>query len=324
MSFKHLILAVLLTAPLFATPSWFHNIDAKGYELIGYGEGASYDEAVAQAKAEIAGTIRSRVSSEFSSQTIDSGKSYSHQVQSSVKSRSDMVLAGAEVIKREQVKKRFFVAVKYDTRPFGVKFVEKIGNNKKCTDKLGFLNKSPFGRELKQDAGCDLELRLYRNNKTFFLENNAISMAWSDELIDSLFVEQQNIDLEFKASKESLKDGEAFYLSLKSNKMGGYISFFNLYDNGEVALMVGNIENSFGKTIKIPQFLGDDLELIASTNGKKSTKDLFIVMWHSDRLQLSIFEETSDKAVSGSDTITKLIELLDKHAWSSTVVRMSR
>lgn len=326
MSFKNIFLVLLLALFVNANATWFYKIPSKDYEIIGYGVGKSYEEAITLAKADISSYIQSEIKSELKIDTKESNDDFSHSAKSSIKSVSNTVLAGVEVIKTEQIKDRYYVAVKYDTRPFGVKFIEKIGNKKLCTNKISFLNKTPFGENLKKLASCDLDLKLYKNNNIFFIENNGISMVWSEDNIDALFVEQQNVDLNLKPSKTNLKHNEAFYLSLKSNKMGGYVSFFNLYNQGEVVLMVDNIPNNFGKTIKIPQFLDENLELVASTNGKDDTKDLYIVIWHKDKLQFPTFDIISDKTVdnSSNDNFSKLIDILDKNVWSSALVRVKK
>ncbi|OCL92448.1 hypothetical protein AAX27_01226 [Aliarcobacter thereius] len=326
MNFKNIFLILLLVSFVNAAPIWFDKLPYKGYEIIGYGTGSSYEEAIAQAKADVANNIKLEIKSELKINTKESNDDVSHIAQSSIKSVSNVILAGVEVIKREQVKDKYFVAVKYDTRPFEVRFFEKVSENKRCTNKSTFLNKTPFGENLKKLASCDLDLKLYKNNNIFFIENNGISMAWSEDNIDALFVEQQNVDLNLNPSKANLKHNEAFYLSLKSNKMGGYVSFFNLYNQGEVVLMVDNIPNNFGKTIKIPQFLDENLELVASTNGEDDTKDLYIVIWHKDKLQFPTFDIISDKTVdnSSNDNFSKLIDILDKNIWSSALVRVKK
>lgn len=327
MSFKYIFLSFFVFATfLNAAPIWFYKIASKDYEIIGYGSGKTLEEAVLQAKADVSNSIKSEIKSELNIKSSTSNDDYSHEAKSSVKSSSSSVLSGVEVIKTQKIEDEFFVAVSYDTRAFEVRFFEKIGQNKECVQNAGFLNKSPLGENLKALAKCDLKLEIYRKGNDFFIQSAGVSMPFTEDNIEKLFVEQVNLDIELNASKNSLKDGEAFHLIVKSNKTDGYISLFNLYDKGQVVLLVDNIESGFKKTIKIPQIIDENLELIASTNGKNSTKDLYIVLWHKTKLPFTLFTMVEDSALDEKkgQNLDELIKLLDKHSWSSTLVRVRK
>ncbi|OCL93956.1 LPP20 family lipoprotein [Aliarcobacter thereius] len=326
MNFRITFTLFVLLSYLNAEPTWFNNIPKKEYEFISYGVGSSFEEASAIAKAEIASYIRSDVISKLSIKSSEINDESNEEVKSEISSVSNISLYGVKTIKREEIKDRYFVALKYDLRAFETKFVEKIGSNKKCTKKRSFLNNSLFGESLRTLVNCDLDLSIYEKGGTLFISNNNISMPWDKNDIETLFVEKQDIDLHFTASKFILKDNEAFKLILKSNKQGGYLSLFNIYNQGEVALLVDNIPNSFGKTIKIPDAINESLELVASTEGKDNTKDLYIAVWHEKKLSLSIFDMTSDETLSNNSNknLSELIKILDKNSYSSFVVRISK
>lgn len=310
---------------LFAAPSWFGKLQHEAYEKIGYGEGASFEQARANAEANIASEIRTFVASEFTSSTKLQGDELEENVSKQVTSRAQMMLSGTKLVRQAQEKQRFFVAISFDTRPFETKFFAEIGN-KRCTTRPGFLNYTPVGENLRKLAGCDLELKLYYQSGILFVESSGVSMAWPEETIDRLLPIKTNLALNLSATNNSLRSGDRFSLLLTPQKVGGFVSFFNVYDSGQVALMVDNFKADFGQEIQIPESMEPNLMLEASTGGKPQVVDLYLVVWHEQRLNLSRFAIASSTSLleHQGNNLPELIDLLAGKEWSSTLVTVER
>lgn len=315
---------LLLVAFLQAAPHWYGTIPAQPYELIGYGKGESPQAARNAALAEIAGVIRSDVQSRFEQRTHLSGDQYDQSSMGSLSVLSDVQLSGVETIRHERYGQHYYTALRFDIRPFEVRLRERLGTPV-CIERAGFLNMTPVGQNLKELMGCDVALRVYRQSDVWMLGTTDAALPWGQESFERLFAERYDARVVLKSSAPRLVDGEAFSLSIQA-EAAGYVTLFNLYDTGQVAVMVDNLPIQGGQSLQIPESIDPGLELVAAAGNRDSTRDLYVALWHRERESFSRFEQTDSRVLGASQGshFEELIGLLDRGVWSSVVVGVSK
>ena len=154
---KQFILFTLFINQLLATPPhWYINqsILLKDYEIIGYGEGATLEEAKQISKSDISKMIQTKISSNISIDKNLNNDSYSKNISSNINEKSNIVLTNLKVIKTSFIDDKYYVAIKYINLPFNKKVKLVVSDTKvieKNTNK--YLNKTLLMNELKQEFG---------------------------------------------------------------------------------------------------------------------------------------------------------------------------
>lgn len=127
--YKVILLFVLFTSFLFSStiPQWYlsQNISkTNSYDIIGYGEGISKDEAVQNALVNISRQISVKIDS-----TVQINKStvggYSKGIKSNSTQQTNSSITDYEVIKSSYDQK-YFVAILYENIPFYDRFLKNI------------------------------------------------------------------------------------------------------------------------------------------------------------------------------------------------------
>jgi len=114
---KFIKIAIFLFASnsLFATPSWFGAIKPQnGYEIVGFGEGVSLDEAKTNARADIAKQISVKISSEIKINKQISNEKYTKNSSSNLSENVSASLSEIKELQSEKENNLWFVALVYD------------------------------------------------------------------------------------------------------------------------------------------------------------------------------------------------------------------
>ena len=100
---KNLFLILLLPVVLFATPSWFFNLEHdEKCEVMGYGMDADLDKAKQSAILDITNSISVSVSSSVKISSSDIGGKARQDSSVDLNTKSKAVLSGVEFIKVEK------------------------------------------------------------------------------------------------------------------------------------------------------------------------------------------------------------------------------
>jgi hypothetical protein len=305
----------------FAAPSWYMNLPTKPYEVIGYAQGNSAELAASGAKEDIASQLKTKVDSAIN-QTIKikNGKVGEEKIQK-LKITTDALVSGMEKLREEYENGIYYAAYRYDNRPFEAKFADK--STKSVCEGIGSrsIEDTRLYRAIKQELGCRPKIKLTRQNGSYTLSAKNISMSLLENDIERLFFSAQNDKLSITPSKTQLKNGETLSFNVKTGK-DGYISLFDVYDDGKVLLVVQNAKIQREKNLKIPEDTDKNLEIAMSDNDGKNSTDMFVAIFSDKSLDLSMFEKMNENLAS--DRAYKLDELfwvMDKNNFASVVVR---
>ena len=324
-----LIIALLLSAcnntqvKLKTSPNWYKNQElkiSKQYEILGYGEGISFEIAKAKAKESIAQTLQSKVSSSFESAVKDSNGVVDEKSRSNLRITTKLNLHDLKVIKKERVANKFFVALKYENLDLSHKIKDSLDS--KCVDENVdyYMKQTLLFKTITAGVGCDLDLKLDRQNSAWYLKYKEKQFLLNDDELEELFVSVDNKNLNIKANKKVLVEGDSFYFTIDS-KEDGYVTLVNVYENGIVSLLRDS--QPITQTIQIPSKKDDNYFEAGVLNEDEDSYDLFVTIFSKEPLNMSRFEQADEEFVINEMAykFDELIEILNDYEYSSLFIR---
>lgn len=319
---KKIALSLPLASMLaFAAPSWYMNTAVKPYELIGYGEGDSAESAAGRAKEDIASQLKTKIDSTVSQSTkVKNGKVDSESAQK-LKVTTEAMLSGVEKIKEEREGGTYYAAYKYDVRPFEVRFAARA-TKAVCQGKSGSttLEYTKLFKAITEELGCQPRIKLVRQNGVYTISSQEVALAANTE-IERMFFGRQSPSLSINSSKQQPRSGESISLTLKSQK-DGYVSLFDVYDDGKVTVVTANAKIRKMQPLKIPDETNKELELVMSDNDGKNSTDMFVAVFGESELDLGGFERMEEGvATDKAYKLDELFWMMDRHPFATVIIK---
>ncbi len=250
-------------------PAWMYNLSASDDMKLGYGEGTTMQAAEANARSEIAHSIKVTLTEKYSKTEQLKNDDYSKDIERKIEEEVDIELTGLRTLKSENKDGTYYVALEFDGRSLQKKIKSCISPDKK----LKMMSSSNpyshtfFSKELHKifpelstvpeyDVVYTNGLyKLLLDDKEFNIGQDAIEKFLFD-YGDSSF----NISLvphmdDGSQSSSQLKEGTYFHLDIKLSEPG-YLSLLSIDEEGKVCMMFDNEKVSEKQTITFP-----DLEL---------------------------------------------------------------
>ncbi|MEA3315904.1 MAG: hypothetical protein U9Q30_08630 [Campylobacterota bacterium] len=288
-----LLYILIFQLTLFATPpNWYINNDIPylDYELIGYGEGATQQEAKRVARNDISTTLSVKTKSNLDIKKISSNNYYSKDIQQNINEKSSIDLRDLVVLKSGFFDGKYYVALKYINLPFSKRVrlgFENIDNIKQENNK--YLLKTLLLQELKDEFGFYPKIKIYRDN--LVIDNKSFRI--DDELLKKLFISTSSEYLQVN-QPNIIKNGEFFFINIKVAK-SGYLSLIQIEQNGATSVFFAN--KKVIKDIELEYPNRDDFEGIEGylKDGVDKVNDLNIAILCQEKKDFSYFDYLSYK-----------------------------
>ncbi len=322
------VFCFVFASSLFATPFWYHNLSSnEANTYIGYGSGSSENEAKQNALLDISGQISTVVKSEYKGDKKLIDGIYTKDISEQTSQKTNSSLSDFEVLKVEN-SDLWYVAIKYENRASIDKFIQKIKalpTLKNTTPKKqnSFLSQTLIGKELQSALGFEFDFKLFRKDTLWYIKYEDTLQVLSKKDFEKFFVTTQNPNLTLNTNKKNniLKDKEE-YRFLIDSKQNGYVTLFDIYEDGTVGLIAKNLTISKDKKIEFPDEKSDMLFEASILEEGKDTFDLYTLIYSKkplilDRFAMSESELIKDERYKNFD---ELIELLDGFEYSSLKV----
>ena len=254
-----------LIEPEITPPTWYLNLESAEHIVVGYGSGKNRQEARAQAAAEIATFLQSRVRSRFvenqqEEMSTDGELRYQRSSDRVLQIDSEAELRELPTLKIERKNGLYYLALGYDTRPLVARIKDRAscdGTGSQVQAATGYLAQSRLGRELRR-AGCDQRLALERRNSVWYLRYGDQSF-WLDSnfIVDSIFSNAQAPGFELGLSAGNfLEAGSNFFVRLRHTgalEQTRYLSLFHVDASGNVqSLFVNRPYPQAGELVEFP------------------------------------------------------------------------
>jgi len=293
-------------------PKWYYSqnikITDKDYEIIGFGDGSTFQEADTIARNEIAKQIQTFLKSKYSrdeKRILDNIKSgYNLTIKNKIIEETSVELDDIIQIKKEIKNDRVYVALKYIHLPTPQKIEYKLkSSGYRCNtinDSI-FLSKTTLMKKLKILLNCEPHMGLiYKNNNWYVNIDKKLTRIPSYEFIDLWSITKDN-SINIKSTKNVLKKGDIFQLQININKEG-YLSLFNVYSTGQTVFLIKN-QRIDGITKLIYPDLNKFQGLIADIpQNNDFSKDLYISTLCPDVKNFSRYEPIDNKYLASNNS----------------------
>ena len=310
---------------LYATPSWYYKLSSTSSNLIvGYGSGEDEAKAKQEAFNDIAGKISTNVTTSLNiSQSVKDD--YLEQNSNYTTSqKADAILNDYKLLKMEYMNGNYYVAVEYENIPSIDKFTNKLKKFKLINEKQNsYIKNTYLAKEIKKALGIDVDFKLFRKDKKWFLKYKNITQILDKKDFAKLFTSVENKDIKINTNKKRdiLYDGDKFYFKVKSSKKA-YISVITVYEDGTVATLVRNISIGKNKLEKIPD---EDFETIPEAgliHKGIETYDLNVAILSDRKLHFDRFAYADSSLVNEEKykNFDELIEFLDDKTFATIKV----
>ncbi|MFA6144714.1 MAG: LPP20 family lipoprotein [Sulfurimonas sp.] len=323
-----LLIISLLTQLLADAPAWFGNVPSSAvYEIIGYGEGISLDEAKMNAKSDIAKTIRSHIDSTSITQTSVNNTTLDHNASQSVRETSNLTLSDVVMLQHDQKDGRSYVALQYDNRPLFIKLA-KLGGQSLCGESNPYLSQTPILKNLATELNCSTSIEITRDQNGWYLGRAAHRVVLNESDFEGMMIETSSGSLRLSSTPVRVNVDEVYTLILDTLPLSGYLSLFDVYDDGKVVVMEKNIDltRHAKKKLLYPNDLRPDLELVGGLNTPaKDALDLCVAVVSAQPLELSKFTpmgelaEKRDRAYA----VDQLLFLMKNNSFATTLITTS-
>lgn len=308
-------------------PEWFGHLKSKSFEIIGYGKAQDLDKAIIQAKKNIAEIIQTQITSGVEIKTTESSSGKINEMSDFyLKAKTDVVLNDLITLKQEKQEEIWYVALMYENLPIDRKFVKKISKFSLKSEKQNrYLSSTPLISSINVKLNLTLDLKVIRLNQLWYLNYNDILLPLNNFDFERLFIGSQSNLISLKTIPSNiLKDGDRFAFKILP-KASGFISIINVFENGEVFVILDNLKVTKNKEIIFPD-KNSSIELVSSLLEKKiSTFDLYVILIDKEKIDLNRLQPTGDE-INLEEKYFKfheVIDIMDKYEFCSTIVRTS-
>jgi len=314
--------AAIFTFTSYAAPKWYLNqeVEHKSFEIIGYGEGKTKDEAFSNAASEISSQILVSVSSKSEFYSSTSGDSSQNK---EIKSQTSAILKGLQTVKSEK-NEMFYVAVRFINLPLVSQVAIRQGKNACAkSENNQFMNHTSFAAEFKNKIGCLPLITWYKTSGVWFAEIEGESYIVPSSDFIKLFREGGSDKIVLQASKSLLKHKEIYHF-LINLKQDGYLSLFQVNQTGSVNLLIDNEDVKTGMELIYPDVEKyDGLEAMLPDIAD-SDKDMAFAALCPNKIDTGLFEEISTKTNFNGKGFINLIRQTDKCEIYSAVTEVRK
>lgn len=320
------VVLIALMIQLFGqAPAWFGTLSSSAdFEIIGYGEGITLDEAKSNAKSDIAKSIRSHIDSTFSTHTSVNNSAVNHTAQSSIRETSNLTITDAQLKKSEQNNGRFYVALRYENLPLSTKLAKR-GGQALCGKPNAYLAQTPTLLNLSSELNCSVSVDITRENEGWYLGRGEHRNSMNNADFRALMIETSMGTLRIKSNRTLINEEETYTLNLEGLPAMGYLSLFDVYDDGRVVLMENNLNlaTKSKKEFLYPDDIRNDFELSGGVSeAGNDALDLYVVLVSKEPLKLSNFIPMGQRIEKGERAfaVDRLLTLMHNNSFATTVV----
>lgn len=289
-------------------------------KLVGYGEEKNLPQAIANAKANISGQIKTQISSSMIQNNTLKNETYNHEVIQNQQSSTQATMTDITVLKQEKVGDMWYVAVEFENIPTLQKFINKLPINLTDEPQNSYLVKTELFDELHKSLGKSIDTVLVRKDGAWCLRYKDILQNIDDRSFEDLFTSTKDQNISFTLNKKIplLYDGEKFSFTLSSTN-DGFVSLLDVFEDGSVAVLSANIPISKSTLATVPSIKDkNDFEAATLTKGKDSF-DLFVAIYSEKPLNLDRFILADDNVQTSENakSFDKLISFLNGKRFST-------
>jgi hypothetical protein len=307
----------LLTSLHAYSPQWFNSqtLAHTPYQIIGYGQAQTYKEAVQSAKGQIAELLQVNVTSTIHIDKYSSSESYIREVNSTTISQSHVRLNSLKIIKKEQIKNYWFVAIVYNNLPLFL----KITNSTHPKDEIfehPYLIKTKLFKLLKEHFGFYPRAKIYAQNGQYYITIDNHQFLISQEEFVYFFFNSHSPNIKIEL-KDRLENNKAYFITTKFKEFG-FASLFLVASSGTVVNLFKNIE-VMDTTFTYPDENKYDGLRARIEDNLEQSREMFVALVCNKKEDIGLFNQISTNLEKDSFRFGGLIDLMERCTFSTKV-----
>jgi len=268
----------------YKVPLWYKNriLEAPLFSKQGFGKGSTFAEAKQQALKDLQAILNTKEP-----------------------------IKNFYIAKQEVIDTTFFVSVATQALPSLQ--CSKYQNN--------YLAQTPLIKQANYLVGCRYDYKLKYYNKQWYLVYKTLYERVHSQQFFQLFQNMSNSNLYLDTKKYSLVDGEYFSFTIKTKK-SGYITLFDVYEDGRVGVLFANIKVKKNQILTFPSLKSGELLRTTLLEPFKITQDMYVLVLSNRKLNISQFEEQKEQISSNrAYSFHYLVELLPKYIYTTIILK---
>lgn len=260
-------------------PNWFvaETLIARPNEYLGYGLGATQNEAKSVALKQIAYALQSRVKTSESNSILLKNGMTEEAYESLISVVSNVKLSNVMKKKVELLGGQYYVVYSYVNLPLSQKIKAVLSGSSRCTAiRNPYLSQTPLFKELMSELSCLPEISINQRHNQFYLyaEQQSFVLAGEDEM--KLFATVKSPKVDLKLSRDFIASGHFYHIKTEL-VAPGYFSLVQQYSDGTTQLLIDNMQVKAHQAITYPNL--DDFNGLEAYNiTEKPIQDLTLAM----------------------------------------------
>lgn len=294
------ILALIISlssACAFASPSWYGEVPLDSTLSYGFGKGNTYQQAKDAAYHDLAKGVENRiVSKTTSTKTFENGE-LKKSAASHKESISNVVFRNnVTIINSEKSHNQFYVQVQYDPESFAQKLSAWLKKSKCHRELHPYWSTTTMLKNWVEQHQCLPHIDIERFAGGWMLSNSSGQLVLPEAKYNHLFFNYSDESIDIHSSKRRLNAGDHYFIKLNSNQ-AGYLSLFQVYEDGSTGVLVENHQVTDGDSIEFPdRNKYDGIEALLSDG--QETYDTNIALLCPTKIDTSRFERLDESRLS--------------------------
>lgn len=293
------ILSALASFCVFASPYWYGEVPSDTSLSYGFGQGDTYQQAKDNAYHDLAKSLESRVISETSSSKEFQNGELTKRASSSKTSLSDIVFRNNVTIsKSEKIAGKFYLEVQYDPTSFAQKLSQWLKDSQCNRELHPYWSNTVLLQNWVAQHQCLPHIDIERFAGGWQLTNSSGHLVLPEAQYNHLFFNHHSSALSIESTHSRLKVGDYYFINLLVKKTG-YLSLFQVYEDGSTGVLIENQKLNVGSQIEFPDRRDYD-GIEALLNQGKSTYDTNIAVLCPNKMDTSRFEKLDESRFSNN------------------------
>jgi|GEM_PF-1590583 len=280
-------------------PAWYTSqaFEVPGYWL-GYGDALTVEQAKALARADLAATFKTEIRASLRlDQSLD-GDELIQRAQTRIDQFSSAEFEDLDVLRSEQHRGRYYIALGYDYRPLAQRLISKLKDRSLDTGSPQQIPvRSHLFEQLEQSMGRVPAVRLHHERGRYLLSAGGNTVTVRDNEIEALFPQADSNELQIALTPtQSVYAPETLFKVSIAAHRAGRLSYLQVFGNGAVVLMLANQPVSAGERFDYPDPALYDGLVTELPPGRSATAVQHLVMFCTGPRDLSRLENLSSRA----------------------------
>ena len=294
---KLALIATLATSCAWASPSWYGEVPLDTNLSYGFGQGRTYQQAKDAAYHDLAKSVENRVVSKtISSKSFENGELKKSAASHKESITSVVFRNNVTIINSEQLKNQFYVQVEYDPKSFAQKLADWLKQSQCQSDLHPYWTETTMLQNWVEQHQCLPNISIERFAGGWQLTNSSGHLVLPESQYNHLFFNHSAKSLNIRSTKRRLTAGDNYFIRLEANQ-AGYLSLFQVYEDGSTGVLVENKQVINGDSIEFPdRKMYDGIE--ALLNEGQETYDTNIALLCPSEIDTSRFEILDESRLS--------------------------